>query len=130
MNDHKVHGHANIHIHQGDRMKASNHCSYWRWESINAVQVEVMRFWEYLLSNFVLLKFHTVSYSKPHCYLQGKGQKSDIERRAEQLRDQISNTTSEYEKEKLQERLARLASGVAVLKVGGSSEVIHRSAIG
>jgi len=55
--------------------------------------------------------------------LRGKGQKSDIERRAEQLRDQISGTTSEYEKEKLQERLARLASGVAVLKVGGSSEV-------
>lgn len=39
------------------------------------------------------------------------------------LRDQIAETSSEYEKEKLQERLARLASGVAVLKVGGSSEV-------
>lgn len=97
---------------------------------MSAVQVEVMKFWEYLVSNFILLKFHTVSYSKPHCYLQGKGQKSDIERRAEQLRDQISSTTSEYEKEKLQERLARLASGVAVLKVGGSSEVIYRNAIG
>lgn len=55
--------------------------------------------------------------------LKGKGKKSDIDRRAEQLRDQISETTSEYEKEKLQERLARLASGVAVLRVGGSSEV-------
>lgn len=54
---------------------------------------------------------------------QGKGKKSDIDRRAEQIRDQISDTTSEYEKEKLQERLARLASGVAVLKIGGSSEV-------
>lgn len=55
--------------------------------------------------------------------LKGKGSKSDIDRRADQLRDQIENTTSEYEKDKLKERLARLASGVAVLKVGGSSEV-------
>lgn len=55
--------------------------------------------------------------------LKGKGKKDDINRRAEQIRDQIETTTSEYEKEKLQERLARLASGVAVLKVGGSSEV-------
>ncbi|KAK9500202.1 hypothetical protein O3M35_001506 [Rhynocoris fuscipes] len=55
--------------------------------------------------------------------LKGKGKKEDIERRADQLRDQINETTSEYEREKLQERLARLASGVAVLKVGGSSEV-------
>lgn len=97
---------------------------------MSVVQVEVEGFWEYLISNFLLLKLRTISCSKPHSYLQGKGQKSDIERRAEQLRDQISGTTSDYEKEKLQERLARLASGVAVLKVGGSSEVIHRNAIG
>lgn len=55
--------------------------------------------------------------------LRGKGKKSDVDRRADQIRDQIENTTSDYEKEKLQERLARLASGVAVLRVGGSSEV-------
>lgn len=55
--------------------------------------------------------------------LKGKGAKDKIEARAEQIRDQIENTNSEYEKEKLHERLARLASGVAVLKVGGSSEV-------
>ena len=55
--------------------------------------------------------------------LKGKGEKSNIDKRADQIRDQISNTTSDYEKEKLQERLARLASGVAVLRVGGSSEV-------
>lgn len=55
--------------------------------------------------------------------LKGKGNKEDVDRRLDQIRDQIDNTTSEYEKEKLQERLARLASGVAVLKVGGSSEV-------
>lgn len=56
-------------------------------------------------------------------FLKGKGKKTDIDRRADQLRDQIEDTSSEYEKEKLQERLARLASGVAVLRVGGSSEV-------
>ena len=55
--------------------------------------------------------------------LKGKGEKSDIDRRSQQLRDQIAETTSEYEKEKLQERLARLSAGVAVLRVGGSSEV-------
>lgn len=55
--------------------------------------------------------------------LKGKGKKIDVDRRADQIRDQIENTTSDYEKEKLQERLARLASGVAVLRVGGSSEV-------
>lgn len=55
--------------------------------------------------------------------LKGKGKKNDIDHRADVIRDQIANTTSEYEKEKLQERLARLASGVAVLRVGGSSEV-------
>lgn len=55
--------------------------------------------------------------------LKGKGKKVDIDHRADVIRDQIANTTSDYEKEKLQERLARLASGVAVLRVGGSSEV-------
>ena len=65
-----------------------------------------------------------VIITKDDCLLlKGKGKKSDIDRRDDQLRDQIENTTSEYEKEKLQERLARLASGVAVLRVGGSSEV-------
>lgn len=55
--------------------------------------------------------------------LKGRGSKENVDRRSDQLRDQISETTSEYEKEKLQERLARLSSGVAVLKIGGSSEV-------
>lgn len=66
--------------------------------------------------------FNIVSIIMPF-WPQGKGKKEDIDRRAEQLRDQIKETTSDYEKEKLQERLARLSSGVAVLKVGGSSEV-------
>lgn len=59
-------------------------------------------------------------------YVQGRGRKEDIDKRVEQLKDQIKETKSEYEKEKLQERLARLAAGVAVLKVGGSSEVNFR----
>lgn len=49
--------------------------------------------------------------------LKGNGDSSQISKRVEQIRDQIEDTTSEYEKEKLQERLARLASGVALLKV-------------
>merc|ERR1712053_43842 len=55
--------------------------------------------------------------------LRGGGDDHDIVRRVDQIRDQIEETNSEYEKEKLQERMARLASGVAVLKIGGSSEV-------
>ena len=55
--------------------------------------------------------------------LKGKGPKNEVDKRVEQIRDEMDNTSSEYEKEKLSERLARLASGVAVLKVGGGSEV-------
>merc|ERR1719516_441288 len=55
--------------------------------------------------------------------LKGAGDESSVGRRVDQIRDQIEETNSEYEKEKLQERMARLASGVAVLKIGGSSEV-------
>lgn len=55
--------------------------------------------------------------------LKGKGEEKSIKRRVEQLKDEIQETNSEYEKEKLNERLARLSSGVAVLKIGGSSEV-------
>ena len=56
-------------------------------------------------------------------FLKGKGQESKIKDRVESIKDAIDNTSSEYEKEKMQERMARLASGVAVLKIGGSSEV-------
>ena len=51
------------------------------------------------------------------------GKKSDIEARCNQIRQQIEETTSDYDKEKLQERLAKLAGGVAVIKVGGATEV-------
>ncbi len=53
----------------------------------------------------------------------GAGKKADIEGRIAQIKQQIEDTTSDYDKEKLQERLAKLAGGVAVIKVGGSSEI-------
>ena len=56
-------------------------------------------------------------------FLNGAGAKDAVQARADQLRSLISETTSDYEKEKLQERLAKLSGGVAVIKVGGSSEV-------
>ena len=55
--------------------------------------------------------------------IDGSGEKAAIESRCTQLRAQIEDTSSDYDKEKLQERLAKLAGGVAVLKVGGSSEM-------
>ena len=55
--------------------------------------------------------------------IDGAGKKTDIEGRCTQLRAQIEETTSDYDKEKLQERLAKLAGGVAIIRVGGSTEV-------
>src|SRR5665809_39798 len=55
--------------------------------------------------------------------IHGAGKRTDIEARIAQIKQQIEDTTSDYDKEKLQERLAKLAGGVAVIKVGGSSEV-------
>jgi chaperonin GroEL len=55
--------------------------------------------------------------------IDGAGQKSDIDGRCTQIRQQIEETTSDYDREKLQERLAKLAGGVAVIRVGGSTEV-------
>jgi chaperonin GroEL len=55
--------------------------------------------------------------------VQGTGKKKDIEGRCNQIRAQIEETTSDYDREKLQERLAKLAGGVAVIKVGGATEV-------
>jgi chaperonin GroEL len=55
--------------------------------------------------------------------IDGAGQKSDIEGRVAQIKAQIEETTSDYDREKLQERLAKLAGGVAVIRVGGSTEV-------
>ncbi|MBB3019081.1 chaperonin GroEL [Microvirga lupini] len=55
--------------------------------------------------------------------IDGAGQKADIEARVSQIKAQIEETTSDYDREKLQERLAKLAGGVAVIRVGGATEV-------
>ncbi len=55
--------------------------------------------------------------------IDGAGAKSDIEARVGQIKEQIKETTSDYDREKLQERLAKLAGGVAVIRVGGATEV-------
>jgi chaperonin GroEL len=55
--------------------------------------------------------------------IDGSGKKADITARVNQIRAQIEETTSDYDKEKLQERLAKLAGGVAVIRVGGATEV-------
>ena len=55
--------------------------------------------------------------------IDGAGKKAEIEARCEQIRAQVEQTSSDYDREKLQERLAKLAGGVAVIRVGGASEV-------
>ena len=55
--------------------------------------------------------------------VDGAGKKADIEARVNQIKAQIEETTSDYDKEKLQERLAKLAGGVAVIRVGGATEI-------
>src|SRR3569833_4499516 len=55
--------------------------------------------------------------------VDGTGDKAGIEGRIAQIKKQIEDTTSDYDKEKLQDRLAKLAGGVAVIRVGGSPEI-------
>ncbi|MAZ04612.1 MAG: chaperonin GroEL [Sneathiella sp.] len=65
----------------------------------------------------------SVSISKEETtIIDGAGEKADIEGRCNQIRGQIEETSSDYDREKLQERLAKLAGGVAVIKVGGATE--------
>ena len=65
-----------------------------------------------------------ISIDKDNCTIvDGAGKKSEINSRCEQIRRQIDETTSDYDREKLQERLAKLAGGVAVIRVGGATEV-------
>ena len=72
----------------------------------------------------MLGKAKKVSISKEETTIvDGSGKKKDIEGRINQIKAQIEETTSDYDKEKLQERLAKLAGGVAVIRVGGASEV-------
>ncbi|MEA3298553.1 MAG: chaperonin GroEL [Chloroflexota bacterium] len=63
-----------------------------------------------------------VSDKEDTTIVEGKGKTEDIEARIKQIRSEIDLSTSDYDKEKLQERLAKLAGGVAVLKVGGATE--------
>src|SRR5216683_2692138 len=55
--------------------------------------------------------------------IDGAGKKADIEGRIKQIRAQVEETTSDYDREKLQERLAKLVGGVAVIRVGAATEV-------
>jgi chaperonin GroEL len=65
-----------------------------------------------------------VQITKDHTtIIDGNGSKGDIDGRVAQIRAQIADTTSDYDREKLQERLAKLAGGVAVIRVGGATEV-------
>ena len=57
-------------------------------------------------------------------FLKGKGNKEDVEKRCAQLREQLESTTSEYEKEKINERVAKLSDGVAILKVCSKSTLV------
>lgn len=50
-------------------------------------------------------------------FLKGKGNPADVDKRCEQIKEELENTNSEYEKEKLNERLAKMSDGVAILKV-------------
>src|SRR5437763_12168884 len=60
--------------------------------------------------------------------VSGAGKKKDIEARVGQIKAQIEETTSDYDREKLQERLAKLAGGVAVIRVGGPTEIAVKEA--
>jgi chaperonin GroEL len=69
-------------------------------------------------------KAKTIRIEKENTTLiEGKGKKADIEGRIRQIKKQIEETTSDYDREKLQERLAKLSGGVAVIKVGAATEV-------
>jgi chaperonin GroEL len=72
----------------------------------------------------MLGKAKTVKIDKDNTtIIDGAGKKNDIQSRVTQIKAQIEETTSDYDKEKLQERLAKLAGGVAVIRVGGATEV-------
>ena len=72
----------------------------------------------------MLGKARKISITKDETTIvEGHGEKAEIEGRVAQIRSQIEDTTSDYDKEKLQERLAKLAGGVAVIRVGGASEI-------
>eukprot|EP00918_Siedleckia_nematoides_P099129 GHVU01216961.1.p1 GENE.GHVU01216961.1~~GHVU01216961.1.p1 ORF type:complete len:511 (+),score=106.52 GHVU01216961.1:125-1657(+) len=72
----------------------------------------------------VLGRAKSITVTKDDCIImEGEGDKADVETRCDQIRGAIDVTKSDYEKEKLQERLGKITGGVAVIKVGGASEV-------
>jgi chaperonin GroEL len=68
-----------------------------------------------------------VSSKETTTIIEGKGNKEDIEKRIAQIKREIEETTSEFDKEKLQERLAKLVGGVAVIKVGAATEIEQKA---
>ena len=67
---------------------------------------------------FAILQLNKMSYHFfPRCRIKGKGERSDVEQRINQIKEDIAVSNSEYEKEKFSERLAKLSNGIAVLKV-------------
>jgi len=68
-----------------------------------------------------------VSEKEKTTVIEGKGKKEDIEARIKQIKQELKTTESEFDKEKLQERLAKLAGGVAVIKVGAATEVEQKA---
>ena len=68
-----------------------------------------------------------VSEKEKTTVIEGSGKKEDIEARIRQIRNELKNTDSEFDKEKLQERLAKLAGGVAVIKVGAATEIEQKA---
>ena len=77
-----------------------------------------------LFSTFIcVILLINFNFQDDTLFLKGKGNQKDIDIRVDQIRTAIEDSSSEYEKEKMQERMARLSSGVAVLKIGGASEV-------
>ena len=69
-------------------------------------------------------KAGTITITKDYTTIvEGKGEKKAVDARVAQIRQQMDETTSDYDREKLQERLAKLVGGVAVIKVGGSTEI-------
>lgn len=68
-----------------------------------------------------------VSEKEKTTIIEGKGKKEDIEARIKQIKEELKRTESEFDREKLQERLAKLAGGVAVIKVGAATEVEQKA---
>ena len=96
---------------------------YWEWISCQP-GVFTLQDENLLFSKSIYVKLLiNLKFQDDTLFLKGKGNQKEIDIRVDQIRTAIEDSSSEYEKEKMQERMARLSSGVAVLKIGGASEV-------